>query len=291
MSAHNTLAESIIAALVHHGVQRMFGIPGGGSSLDLIDAAGARGIEFVLARTETAAAIMAAVTGELTGTPGVVLAGLGPGAASTVNGIASAHLERAPLILFTDGPASSLHQAFDQNALFAPITKSQGRLRPEDGRAGIKTAIEVALALPWGPVHLDLKATDASAHAAGSATTAGGSSSGPRPANSFETVDVEPARRLLHGCRRPIIIAGLESRYTDGPVALKKLAGALSCPVLLTYKAKGVLADSHPGTVGTFTGAVAEAEFVSRADLIVLYGLDPVELIVANPGMCRPTKI
>ena len=49
--------------------------------------------------------------------------------------------------------------------------------------------------------------------------------------------------------------------------------------MLLTYKAKGVLPDSHPGTVGTFTGAVAEADTVSRADLIVLYGLDSVEFI------------
>ena len=285
MSAPNTLAESIVAALVRHGVQRMFGIPGGGSSLDLIDAAGAQGIEFVLARTETAAAIMAAVTGELTGTPGVVLAGVGPGAASTVNGIAYAHLERAPLILFTDGPASSLHQAFDQSALFAPITKSQGRLRPGDGRAGIERAIEVALAPPRGPVHLDLTAADASAYVSGSPTDSPSGSiveiEGSRPsvADAFEAGDVELARELLDGSSHPIIIAGLESRYGDAPAALEKLADALSCPVLLTYKAKGVLPDSHPGTVSTFTGAVAEAETVSRADLIVLYGLDPVELI------------
>ena len=111
----------------------MIGIPGGGSSLDLIDEACAVGFEFVRARTETHAAIMAALTGK----PGVVLVGVGPGAASTVNGIAYARLERAPLLLFTDGPASSLHLAFDQSALFAPITKSQGRLRPGDGRARI----------------------------------------------------------------------------------------------------------------------------------------------------------
>ena len=43
------------------GVTRIFGIPGGGSSLDLIDAAGRRDIDFVLTRGETAAAIMAAV--------------------------------------------------------------------------------------------------------------------------------------------------------------------------------------------------------------------------------------
>ena len=148
MSTKTTLAESVVTALARHGVQRMFGIPGGGSSLDLIDAARDRGIDFVLARTEVAAALMAAVTGELTGAPGVVLAGVGPGAASIVNGIAYAHLERAPLLLFTDGPAASLHQSFDQNALFAPISKFQGRLRPGDGRAGIEAAMMSGLLQP-----------------------------------------------------------------------------------------------------------------------------------------------
>ncbi|MCH8337208.1 MAG: thiamine pyrophosphate-binding protein, partial [Proteobacteria bacterium] len=63
MSDSNTLADSIVTALANHGVHRMFGIPGGGSSLDLIDAARDQGIDFVLARTEVAAALMAAVTG------------------------------------------------------------------------------------------------------------------------------------------------------------------------------------------------------------------------------------
>ncbi len=279
MPTATTLAESTAAALARNGVQRMFGIPGGGSSLDLIDAARELGIDFVLARTEVAAAIMAAVTGELTGAPGVVLAGVGPGAASIANGIAYAHLERAPLLLFTDGPASSLHQSFDQNALFAPISKFQGRLRPGDGRAGIESAIDVALTLPRGPVQLDMTATDAAASVAKSAVTASQRSSALSATDGFEAGDVDVARELLQGCDRPIIIAGLESRYDGAPAALRKLADILSCPVLLTYKAKGVLPDKHPGTVGTFTGAVAEAETVGRADLIVLYGLDPVELI------------
>ena len=77
-----TLAEAIAEELSGRGVRRMFGIPGGGSNLELIEAAGRRGIDFVLTRSETAAAIMAAVTGELTGAPGVALAGVGPGTAS-----------------------------------------------------------------------------------------------------------------------------------------------------------------------------------------------------------------
>ncbi|MDP6883727.1 MAG: thiamine pyrophosphate-binding protein, partial [Rhodospirillales bacterium] len=94
MSTRPTVAQGLAAALEGLGVRRLFGIPGGGSSLDVIEAAGEKGIEFILARGETSAAIMAAVTAELSGTPGVIVTGVGPGAASAVNGIAYASLER-----------------------------------------------------------------------------------------------------------------------------------------------------------------------------------------------------
>ncbi len=279
MAAARTLAETVVAAFKRRGVERMFGIPGGGSSLDLIDAAGEAGIEFVLTRTETAAALMAAVTGELTATPGVVLTGIGPGAASVVNGIAYAQLERAPLVLITDGPASSLHQAFDQNALFAPITKARGRLRPKNGAADIEAAIDVALTPPWGPVQLDLSAPDAMATVSGAAADAR-----PAAAQKSDAKALGRARDMLAAARRPVILAGLEARLGDAPAALRRFADALACPVLLTYKAKGVLADAHPCTVGMVTGAAAEADCIGRADLIVCIGLDPVELI---PGKWR----
>lgn len=280
MAAVPTLAATVVAAFKRRGIKRMFGIPGGGSSLDLIDAAGEAGIEFVLTRTETAAAIMAAVTGELSATPGVVLTGVGPGAASAVNGIAYAHLERAPVVLITDGPASSLHQAFDQNALFRPITKSQGRLRPENGGAAIEAAIETALTPPWGPVHLDLTAKDAGRPVSGDLAAPA------RPAATADPEDLARARRLLAGNRKPVLLVGLEARHGDGPAALRRLADSLACPVLLTYKAKGVLPDAHAGAVGVFTGAAAEAACIGRADLIVCFGLDPVEMI---PGKWRYT--
>lgn len=274
-----TLARHIVDALARRGVERMFGIPGGGSSLALIAAAETVGIDFVLTRGETAAAIMAAVTGELSGAPGVVLTGIGPGAASAVNGIAYAHLEQAPVILLTDGPASSLHQAIDQSALYAPITKTRGRLRPENGRADIEAGIETALTAPWGPVQFDLTAADAAAPVSAATT----------PAPIARTAHVgsrslDKARNLLAASRRPVVLAGLEARHGRAPSALRQLVEALCCPLLPTYKAKGVLPDSHESVVGLFTGAAAESDCIQRSDLIVMFGLDPVEMI---PGDWR----
>ncbi len=98
-----TVAEHLAAAFARHGVKRMFGVPGGGSSLDVIEAAAVVGIDFVLTRDETAALMMAAATAELSGTPGVALTTKGPGTANAVNGLAYAALDRAPVVFLTDG--------------------------------------------------------------------------------------------------------------------------------------------------------------------------------------------
>jgi acetolactate synthase-1/2/3 large subunit len=256
------------------GVKRIFGIPGGGSSLALMEAAGRAGIDFILTRTETAAAIMASVTGELTGTPGVLLTGIGPGAASAVNGIAYAYLEKSPVILITDGPASSPHQALDQNALYKPVTKLQGQLKPESGARDFANAILTAMTPPWGPVHLDLTAGDASAPV--SAPTNMPVAAAP-PAPDPESL--EKARALVANSQKPIILTGLEARQGDAPLALRFLANALACPVLTTFKASGVIPANHPGFAGLFTGAMAESEIIHSADLIVAFGLDPIEII------------
>ena len=85
------------------GVKRIFGVPGGGSSLDLIEAAKQAGIDFVLARHEMSAVVMAATTAELDGAPGVALCTRGPGVGNSANGMAQAALDRAPVVLVADG--------------------------------------------------------------------------------------------------------------------------------------------------------------------------------------------
>jgi acetolactate synthase-1/2/3 large subunit len=277
-----TLADAMMTTFKARGLRRIFGVPGGDSSLDLIAAAGRQGIDFVLTRGETAAAMMAAVTAELTAAPGVAITGIGPGAASAVNGVAYAALERAPLVIITDareadaGGQMPPHQIFDQAALFAPIVKDSRRLRPEDGARVVEELLDFALDEPQGPVHIDL-----SAAAAGTAVDAGASRPPYSAVREGVTGDLEAVGKLLAASRRPVILAGTQTRAQGVAAPLRQFAEALRCPVLTSYKAKGVLADGHPRVVGHFTGARAEFEALKGADLLIAVGLDPIEVIPA----------
>jgi len=59
-----SVADEIVASLGDAGVRSLFGMPGGGSNLDLLDAAGRAGLRFVLTATETAGAIAALAQAE-----------------------------------------------------------------------------------------------------------------------------------------------------------------------------------------------------------------------------------
>ncbi|MCZ6522445.1 MAG: thiamine pyrophosphate-dependent enzyme, partial [Alphaproteobacteria bacterium] len=142
----------------------------------------------------------------------------------------------------------------------------------------IPALLELTLAHPRGAVHLDLS-PGAAAAPAGAARRPS-----PSPSTALPVPDeaaLEAARRRLAGARRPIVIAGLEARQGAAARALGRLVEGLGAPLLTTYKAKGVAPHDHPALVGLFTGARAEARCLEGADLIVLAGLDPVELIAA----------
>ena len=158
------IAELVAAGLRHAGVEILFGLPGGGSNLDVIGAAEAEGLRFVLAHSEGAAVLMAAAAAELTGRPGACVVTRGPGAASAVNGVAHALLDRQPLLLVSDCvPAASrdriAHQRLDHAALFGLVTKGSFVLGSTSTADDVRAAVALSLAGPPGPVHLDLDPT------------------------------------------------------------------------------------------------------------------------------------
>ncbi len=276
----DTVVDMLVARFGELGVERIFGVPGGGSSLDLIEAAGRIGIDFILCRTETAAALMAAVDAELTEVPGVVLTGIGPSAASVVNGVAYASLERAPLIVITDTDERDgrlpPHQVFDQQAMFAPLTKASLRLDAENIGTDLDRLIQSTLVDPRGPVHLDISTQNARAQVRAQTTSL---ELLPQHMFTDTTESSTEMAGMLSSRRRPVIIVGLQARRAGISEKLHHLIERLECPVLVSYKAKGVIAENDPRFVGTFTGATAEGETLSRADLILTLGLDPVEMI------------
>jgi len=155
----SAVADAIVKHLKNAGVAAIFGMPGGGTNLDIIEAAGHAGLPFVLTATETGAAIAAIAQAEITGKPGACITTLGPGVASIVNGVACALLERAPLIVITDAaPATGTyeHQRIDHHALLAPVTKWSSTVTADNVDVVMPDALARATTSPAGPVHLEL---------------------------------------------------------------------------------------------------------------------------------------
>jgi len=273
-----TVAQVIVEGLVRAGVARLFGVPGGGSNLEILDAARSAGLPFVLCHQEWAAVIMAAATGELTGVPGAALSTLGPGVTASATGLAHALLDRAPLIYLSDrhpdaALASTTHQRVDHVAMLGPIVKGSVTVGADSAAHWIAHAARLALAEPRGPVHLDVPAGVARQPAM---PMAGSADPSAMPAPS--AADIARAAELIRGARRPVVVAGLGCRGPDAKW-LRAFCEAVPAPCLTTYKAKGAIPDPHALAMGVFTGGVLEEPVVRRADLIIAFGLDPVELI------------
>ena len=280
LASRRSIADELVRACHDAGATHVFGVPGGGSNLDVVGAAMAQGMQFVLVHTETAAAIMAGVVGELTAAPGVCIATRGPGAASAVNGIAQALLDRQPLVAITDcvaevDQARISHQRLDQQALMASVAKASVVL---DGIQPDQAIDAVAFSLQGrpGPVHIDIDP--------------GRPTAAPTPGQSTppSNLDQLPAvLDLVAAARRPVIIAGVgvvaqtlaHRRATVD--AINELGSATNTPVLCTYKARGVSPDASAWTAGVATGGTIESPLLHEADLIIGIGLDPVELIPA----------
>ena len=273
-----TVADLIVDGLVRAEVSRLFGVPGGGSNLEVLEAARVRGLPFVLCHQEWAACIMAAVTGELTGRPGAVLSTLGPGVTASATGLAHARLDRSPLIYVSDRhPAGVLqfatHQYVDHGAHVGAIAKDSVSVGADSAAHWVAHSVRLALTEPRGPVHLDLPADVAGRSAVPAATSVT-----PAPLPPLDGKLVERAAAMIRAARRPLVIAGLGCRAADAKW-LRAFAEALPTPVLTTYKAKGAIPDPHPLALGIFTGGALEEPLVRRADLIIAFGLDTVELI------------
>ncbi len=131
-------SDLLVAALENEGVERIFGLPGE-ENLAVVESLRRSKIELVLTRHEQAASFMAATQGRLTGSPGVCLSTLGPGALNFTTGAAYAYLGAMPMLMITGQKAiksarQARFQLVDIVGSMRPITKLTPS-RPRNGPA------------------------------------------------------------------------------------------------------------------------------------------------------------
>ena len=291
-------ASAIVAALAGAGTRLVFGVPGGGPNLDVVGAAAAAGLRFVLAHGETAATIMAATCADLTSAPGAVVVTRGPGLASAVNGIAHAALDRLPLVVIADTVPSAAtrvtHQRIDQDALGRSVAKAAITV---GGPRAAACAVRTALAAPRGPVvaNMDESSADIDASEArvtdvtqvrdearvgsGASVLEGARAEAGVCAEASVRASTEALAEALEAAQRPVVLLGTGA--IPWTAAVRKALAGSGIPALHTYRARGVMPDSAAEAAGLVTGGTMEWPLLSTADLIVGLGVDEAEMIPA----------
>ncbi|OGR88116.1 MAG: hypothetical protein A3J74_06710 [Elusimicrobia bacterium RIFCSPHIGHO2_02_FULL_57_9] len=273
------------------GVEYVFGIPG--REAQAIRLWG-DGLRWILVRNEFSAAIAAEVFARLKGRPQVAFSTFGPGATNLTTGVASAFMDRSPLLAVSaqverkDCLYGLTHQCLDQVSLMRPLVKfaAQPR-RAMDILPAVEQAMAAALAEPRGASYLSIPIdVFSSAIPTGRARRL---ISAMRPARSPAAsppgaTAMERVFSAIANSRQPIIVAGNEIIRSGACKELAAFCEKFNIPVLQSLAAKGVLPEAHPlnfGPVNRYLdgllGVRAVAGVFQPADLVILAGHDLAE--------------
>jgi acetolactate synthase I/II/III large subunit len=272
-------SDLFVRCLEAEGVDHVFAVPGE-ENLDLLESLRTSSIRLVVTRHEQAAGFMAATWGRLTGTPGVCLSTLGPGATNLVTPAAFAQLGAMPLVMITGqkpirSSKQGAFQIIDVVGMMAPITKYTRQVVgagyiPSRVREAFRRAREERP----GATHLELPEDILREEVEGEPL---------RPVDPRRPVaDDEAIRRAverLRGARRPLLVIASGANRTLTCHRLGEFVDRFRIPFITTQMGKGVVDERNPCYVGT--AALSSDDFVHRAvdeaDLIVNVGHNVVE--------------
>ncbi|HLA10146.1 MAG TPA: biosynthetic-type acetolactate synthase large subunit [Pyrinomonadaceae bacterium] len=275
-------ARILLEALVHEGVDTIFGYPGG-AVLPIYDELARMPDQFrhILARHEQGAVHMAEGYAKATARVGVVLVTSGPGATNAVTGIANAFMDSTPLVVITGQVPRKMigtdaFQEVDTVGITRPCTKYNYLVREVSELAEIvHEAFHLAGSGRPGPVVIDIP-KDVTAELA-SLDSMGKSVRLPgyQPNKRATTEQVERAIQRILEAERPILYVGGGVIHANAADELLRLAEALEIPVTPTLMGLGCFPSGHPlslgmlGMHGTYWANMA----ISEADLIIAIGV------------------
>jgi len=263
-------------ALVGHGVELAFGVPGE-SFLPVLD-----GIydvrdklKFVICRQEGGASYMADAYGKLTGKPGVLFVTRGPGAANGAVGVHTAFQDSTPLVMFIGQVGNEMaereaFQEIDYRRMYGPMSKWVAQIdRTERIPEYVSHAFHTATAGRPGPVVLALPEDMLFAKAAvADVPHYKAVRSAPAPA------DIVEIGRILAAAKRPFVILGGSGWTKDSVAAMRAFlekhhlcAGAsFRCQDLLDNRSS-----SYVGHVGIGVDPNL-AQRIKDADVVMVVG-------------------
>ncbi|PMS22603.1 thiamine pyrophosphate-binding protein [Trinickia dabaoshanensis] len=276
-TANVTGARLLVDALVTHGVDRVFSVPGE-SFLAVLDALHdeTQRIRTIVCRHEAGAANMAEATGKLTGRPGVAIVTRGPGATHASIGVHTAFQDSTPMILLI-GQCARDHldreafQEIDYRRMFGQMAKWVAQI--DDARRipeYMSHAFHTACAGRPGPVVLALPEdmlTDLVAPVPAAPRFH-------RVAASPSAAQIDQVRVMLEGAQRPMVIAGGSGWSEQACVDLRRFVEAWQLPIGCAFRYQDTIDNDHPNYAGDVGLGInpALAQRIREADLLLVVG-------------------
>jgi len=231
-------ADIVIESLKFHGVDLVFGYPGG-TIMPVYDALYRSGFRHILARHEQGAAHAADGYARATGRTGVVLATSGPGATNLVTGLMTAYMDSVPLIAITGQVATSAigtdaFQEADIYGITIPITKYNYLVKDVSKLAEtFAEAFYIARSGRPGPVLIDIP-KDVQLALAEYAPVAEADipllKYSPKPVYEYEA-ELDELVAMISRAERPVLYVGGGAIISEASEAVGRLARMAHIPV------------------------------------------------------------
>lgn len=284
LSQRVTGGYALMDALHRHGVEHIFGYPGGAilPIYDELHQAESRGwLKHILVRHEQGGTHAADGYARATGKVGVCFGTSGPGATNLVTGIATAHMDSVPMVVITGQvPRASIGtDAFQETDIFGitlPIVKHSWVVRdPRDIGRIVAEAFFIAATGRPGPVLIDVP-KDVGAEQFDYVPVEPGTAipAGFRLPPRADPERIHQAIELIRQARRPLLYVGGGAISSSAHDQVRQLAEAFRLPVTTTLMGKGAFDETHPLAVGMLgMHGTAYANFaVTECDLLIATG-------------------
>lgn len=282
MSDTTTGGALVVRLLKSLGVRHVFGVPGG-QTLAITNAIlDTPEIEFITARHEGAAAVMADAYGRLTGTPGVCLATTGPGATNLVTGVGGALRDSSPALIITcNNNGENIHKDDAQNAdhveLFKQFTKYSRLVAHGSSIAqAVQEAYVNAMSGNPGPAHLDFArdAIEGTLDTVPDVPERNPLCSWVVQRPRADAAVLAGAAEKIAEASRPVLWLGNGCNRSGAGDAALALAEALNIPIITTFNGIGSVPTNHPLVFGALSrmGTQLTTRVIQNADLVLAVG-------------------